>query len=265
MREAFIVGAILFCLWFLEKALGTPMVIRPLVVSSCVGLGLGDLRNGVLIGATLELMFMGAVQIGGSVPPDVLAGAGLGAAFAIITKKGPEVALALALPIAILAQSIKVIIFIVRSQFMNIAIKYAENNEINKMKALNWFGLVLQSLMYFGVAFLAILFGSSVVESFVNSIPSTIMSSLELAGGLLPAVGFALLLQPMIGKNNVIYFVLGFIAVTYLQLPIMAVTLFALGVAFIVVFEKPSKDMTPNEASLETKNADNGWEELFDE
>lgn len=264
MREAFIVGAILFCLWFLEKALGTPMVIRPIVVSSCVGLGLGDLHNGVLIGATLELMFMGAIQIGGSVPPDVLAGAGLGAAFAIITNKGPEVALALALPISVLAQSIKVVIFIVRSQFMNVAIKFAENNEITKMKALNWFGLVLQSSMYFAVAFLAILFGSNAVESFVNSIPDMIMSSLQLAGGLLPAVGFALLLQPMIDKKNVLYFILGFIAVTYLELPIMAITIFSLGIAYIVVFEKNDSN---NEVVLknEEKTQSESWEELFDE
>lgn len=85
MINALIVGSILFLLWFFEKALGTPMVIRPLVVSFCIGLGLGDPLNGVLIGATLELVFMGAIQIGGSVPPDVLVGAGLGTAFALIT------------------------------------------------------------------------------------------------------------------------------------------------------------------------------------
>ena len=178
MKEALIVGSILFVLWFLEKALGTPMVIRPLVVSFCIGLGLGDPTKGVLIGATLELMFMGAIQIGGSVPPDVLVGAGLGTAFAIMTNKGPEVALTLALPIAVLAQSIKVILFITRSQFMNISVKFAQNNEIGKMKALNWFGLILQSSMYFAVGFVAILFGSSAVQAFVENIPKTIMSAL---------------------------------------------------------------------------------------
>lgn len=138
MINALIVGSILFLLWFFEKALGTPMVIRPLVVSFCIGLGLGDPLNGVLIGATLELVFMGAIQIGGSVPPDVLVGAGLGTAFALITGSGPEIALTLALPIAILAQSIKVVLFIVRSQFMNLAVIFAKNDDIVKMKLLNW-------------------------------------------------------------------------------------------------------------------------------
>lgn len=262
MREALIVGLILFVLWFLEKALGTPMVIRPLVVSSVVGIGLGNPTQGVLIGATLELMFMGAIQIGGSVPPDVLVGAGLGTAFAIMTNNGPEIALTLALPIAVLAQSIKVVIFIARSHFMNIAVKYAKNGEIGKMKALNWFGLILQCTMYFVVAFVAILFGSSAVQAFVDNIPEKIMYALELTGKILPAVGFALLLQPMMNKKNMIYFILGFISVTYLKLPIMAVTIFALGIAFIVVFENKTTLVTEDNT---TKVNEESWEDLFDE
>lgn len=91
-----------------------------------------------------------------------------------------------------------------------------------------------------------------------------IMSSLQLAGGLLPAVGFALLLQPMIDKKNVLYFILGFIAVTYLELPIMAITIFSLGIAYIVVFEKNDSN---NEVVLknEEKTQSESWEELFDE
>ena len=108
MYEALIVGLILGGLWFLEKFFGTCMVIRPLVVSPLVGLALGDLQTGVIIGATLELVFMGAIQIGGAVPPDALVGAGLGTAFAILTDQGPEIALTLALPIAILASPTRV-------------------------------------------------------------------------------------------------------------------------------------------------------------
>lgn len=262
MINALIVGSILFLLWFFEKALGTPMVIRPLVVSFCIGLGLGDPLNGVLIGATLELVFMGAIQIGGSVPPDVLVGAGLGTAFALITGSGPEIALTLALPIAILAQSIKVVLFIVRSQFMNLAVIFAKNDDIVKMKLLNWLGLILQSAMYFAVGFIAIVFGSEAVQVFVAAIPPLVMTSLELCGKILPAVGFALLLQPMMDKKNVIYFILGFIAVTYLKLPIMAITLFAVGIAYIVVFEKNSETHVVEQKEIAS---DDSWGGLFDE
>ncbi|HIV52360.1 MAG TPA: PTS sugar transporter subunit IIC [Candidatus Blautia excrementipullorum] len=259
MYEAMIVGLILGALWFIEKFFGTCMVIRPLVVSPLVGLALGDLQTGVIIGATLELVFMGAIQIGGAVPPDALVGAGLGTAFAILTGQGAEIALTLALPIAILAQSVKVLLFIVRSGFMTPAIKYAQEGNIRKMKMLNYAGLILQSLMYFSVAFVAIMFGSAAVEAFVNNIPESIMQGLNVAAGLLPAVGFALLLLPMMNLKNVIYFVVGFILVSYLELPIMAVTILGILLAFIVAYEKGSfKPQSVNAAQ-------EGEEDLFDE
>lgn len=260
MYEALIVGLILGGLWFLEKFFGTCMVIRPLVVSPLVGLALGDMQTGVIIGATLELVFMGAIQIGGAVPPDALVGAGLGTAFAILTGQGPEIALTLALPIAILAQSIKVLLFIIRSGFMTPAMKYAVAGDIKKMKMLNYGGLLLQSFMYFAVAFVAIMFGSAAVQSFVDHIPQSIMQGLNVAGGLLPAVGFALLLLPMMNLKNVLYFVFGFILISYLNLPIMAVTICGLVLAFIVTYEKGAA----NPRMVQAGNSD-GEEDLFDE
>ena len=174
MQAAILVGLAMAVLWFLEKLGGTPMVIRPIVVSPVIGALLGDLQTGVMVGATLELVFMGAIQIGAAVPPDVLVGAGLGTAFAIQSGQGADIALALALPIAILAQSLKVIVFIIRSWFMDLAMKLAEAGDIKKLYALNIGGLLLQCFMYFAVGFVALLFGSPAVEAFVKDRKSVV-------------------------------------------------------------------------------------------
>lgn len=259
MKEACMVGFILAMLWFLEKMGGTSMVIRPIVVSPLVGLALKDLKLGITIGATLELMFMGAIQIGAAVPPDVLVGAGLGTAFAILSGKGVEVALTLALPIAVLAQSIKVTLFIIRSGCMDIAMRCAQNANIKGLHMLNFGGLLLQCGMYFFVAFVAILFGSEVVSSFVETIPKVVMQGLQVAGGLLPAVGFALLLQPMLQTKNVIYFLFGFILLAYAKLPILAVTIIGVMIAFIITYESRKE----NGFAMDLGNA--AKEDLFDE
>lgn len=261
MLNGLLVGLVVAIVWFLEKMGGTPMVNRPIVICSLVGLVLGDLQSGIMIGASLELVFMGAIQVGAAVPPDVLVGASLGAAFAIITGKGSEIALTLALPIAILAQSLKVIIFIVRSWFMNFAVSLAKKANIKGMLALNMFGLLLQCLMYFIVVFVAVLFGSSAVEAFVQNIPENIMNGLQVAGNLLPAVGFALLLQPMMSGKNCLYFILGFIMISYGKLPVLAITLIGVILAFIIVFEIGSK---PDKGQCLSKNEDD-LEGLFDE
>ncbi|PAV28384.1 PTS sorbose transporter subunit IIC [Virgibacillus profundi] len=262
MQTALLVGLILAVLWFIEKMLGTPMVIRPIVVSTIIGAALGDLQTGILVGASLELVFMGFIQVGGAVPPDVLVGAGLGTAFAIMSGSGTEVALALALPIALLAQSLKVIVFIVRSWFMNFAMKLARAANIKGLVTLNMAGLILQCAMYFVVAFVAILFGSTAVEGFVNNIPEAIMNGLEVAGGLLPAVGFALLLLPMMKKTNILYFLLGFALFAYMNLPILGITLFGVVLAFIIVYEMKDKEVEVAGANGTNTPADE--EDLFD-
>lgn len=266
MLAALLVGLVLATLWFLEKSFGTPMVIRPIVVSPLVGLVLGDVYSGVIMGASLELIFMGAIQIGGSIPPDVLVGAGLGTAFAILSKQGPEVAVLLALPISILAQSIKAAIFIIRSGMMNNAMRLAEKADVRGMRTLNVAGLLLQCLMYFTVAFVAISLGGEVVSTFVQSIPPVIMSSLTNIGKLLPAVGFALLLVPMMNGSNWLYFILGFILVAFLKLPVIAVTLLGVVLAFVVVFEKNNTATKPPVSTDGSKSAeDDNWEGMFNE
>lgn len=238
MYEAIMVGLVMGLAWMAEKMGGTSMAMRPLVVAPLVGLALGDLYTGLVVGASLELVFMGAMQIGAAVPPDVIVGAGLGTAFAILSGKGTETALALALPISILAQSIKVALFIVRSWFMDYAMKLAQEANVRGMHALNFGGLLLQCVMYFFVGFAAVLLGASAVTTFVDSIPQVIMSGLTVAGGMIPAVGFALLLQPMMTGRNFIYFLVGFVLFAYLSLPIMAITIIGVGVAFVVAYEK---------------------------
>ena len=136
--------------------------------------------------------------------------------------------------------------------------KLAKDANIRGLHLLNLGGLLLQSLMYFTVAFVAILFGSDVVSAFVDNIPEVIMNGLTIAGGLLPAVGFALLLQPMMTGKNAIYFLFGFVLLAYLQLPVLAITILGVVVAFIVTYENKKMETV-------ISIADSEEEDLFDE
>ncbi|NWN95267.1 MAG: PTS sugar transporter subunit IIC, partial [Bacillus sp. (in: Bacteria)] len=90
------------------RIFGVMMLERPLAAGLLVGLVLGDVKSGIMIGAQLELIWMGIAGIGASTPPDVVTGGVLGTAFAILSGHGVAVALALAVPIAVLAQSLGV-------------------------------------------------------------------------------------------------------------------------------------------------------------
>ena len=104
--QAILLGCIAFIAQS-EYALGTSLLSRPIVTGLFVGIVLGDVKTGVIMGATLELAFIGSFSVGASIPPDVVTGGILGTAFAITAGAGTETALVLGLPIATLTLILK--------------------------------------------------------------------------------------------------------------------------------------------------------------
>ncbi|HET8723426.1 MAG TPA: PTS sugar transporter subunit IIC [Anaeromyxobacteraceae bacterium] len=90
------------------------MLSRPVVLAPVLGLALGDLHGGLLLGPVLELLWLGAVNMGASLPPNealgaaAISGGALLAGKALGTGVTPAVAalsLALAGPLAALGRS----------------------------------------------------------------------------------------------------------------------------------------------------------------
>ena len=70
--------------------LGEAKLREPIVTGFLVGAILGDIEKGLIIGAQLQLMWMGAVAIGPTAQLDIGTGGTIGAAAAISTGTGAE-------------------------------------------------------------------------------------------------------------------------------------------------------------------------------
>lgn len=75
---------------------------RPLVCGAITGLILGHPVQGAVIGATINLVYLGFMSAGGSMPADMGLAGVLGTAYAIVGGLDTDTALALAVPIGIL-------------------------------------------------------------------------------------------------------------------------------------------------------------------
>lgn len=217
-----------------SRIFGVLMLERPLVIGLLVGLVLGDVKQGVIIGAQLELIWMGIAGIGAATPPDVVTGGVLGTAFAIISGQGAEVALVLAVPIAVLAQSLGVLVRIINTYFMHKADKYAAKADFRGVTLMMWIPPILFFFSVFIPTFLAIILGAEQVKNLIEAVPETILGGLKVAGNLLPAVGFALLLDMLFSKKMGVFFFLGFLAASFLGLNITAIALFGACIAVII-------------------------------
>jgi fructoselysine/glucoselysine PTS system EIID component len=206
-----------------EDLLGTTLLSRPLVLGPLVGLVLGDLQQGIIIGASLELIFMGNIKVGAAIPPDVVTGGVLGTAFAIISGKGTGIALALAIPISILAEMLLSALFVTRSVFNKLFERYAEAGDWRGVERLHVASGFMKPLLMALVGWLALQLGSGAMKSFLDRIPDWVNTGLQVAGNLLPALGFALLMNLLFHKRVAPYFFLGFLLAAYLKMPVIAV------------------------------------------
>lgn len=94
LLSAFLVAIVMYVAKFTDWI--GQIGVRPIWICPLVGLVLGDLQAGIILGASLELVFIGAISIGGSVPQDFVSGGILGCAFAILLGKEADIAVTLA-------------------------------------------------------------------------------------------------------------------------------------------------------------------------
>jgi len=198
---------------------------RPVVTGAIVGLILGDFEKGLVVGAALELVFMGMVPLAGAQPPNVVIGGVLGTAFAILANLDPKVAVGLAVPFAVAVQGAITLILTVYAWFIHMADKYAEEGNVKAVEFINLAGMIPLFVFYAVVAFLPLYFGADAAKNIINSVPQVIMDGLRVAGGMMPAVGFAMLLKIMLKKEYIHFLILGFVLVSYFKLPLIAVAI----------------------------------------
>jgi len=249
--EALLVGLTVFVLEFVETWCSYPMTTRPLIVGTAIGLVLGDVQTGVTVGASLELVFMGVMAIGGTVPPDAVSGTAVGTAFAIMLHQGVDTAFALAVPASLVCQAMFVPGVAFRSLWSPLIDKYVESGHYKGLERL----MPVVSATFFVVKAAicggAVALGSTAVEGLLNALPPVFLDGMGVASGMLAAVGFALLLKMMWTKKLAVYFFIGFMMTTYLNLPLMAVAI--LGILYVIVlyFEIPRNVAVQNNAEEE--------------
>lgn len=236
MGTAILLGVITFVLWVVEYAGGRNFISQPIMVGFIVGIAMGDMKTGITVGATLELAFLGATSIGAVIPPDAMTGALLGVAFVINSGASAESALVLALPIASLALIFKNFYYgYIIALFERKADKCAENGDYRGIERIHWIAGCGMGVMLGALVAISFVVGSDAMGAFLNAIPDFVQTGLNVAIGLLPAIGFSMLAKNMLSKSNVHIFLCGFALVAYAKLPILGVAIFGIVLAIILL------------------------------
>jgi PTS system mannose-specific IIC component len=233
---AIVLAALAYYAWYDILGPNLTLAFRPLISGFFTGLIIGDVKTGLLIGGTLELMALGVYTYGGATIPEYSVGAILGTYFG--KTQGFQVGLALAIPAALLLTQVDVLNRFLNFVFVHRADAYAEAGDHRGFSTMMW----AYSHMIWGFSraipvFLAVAFGQPVVQAvttFFKTYP-WIDQGISVAGGVLPALGFAMLLKILPVQKYPAFLVIGFVLFAYLKMPLLGIAIAA--VAIVLVYQ----------------------------
>lgn len=219
-----------------NRVFGMTMIQRPLIVGTLIGFLYGDPVAGMMFGAQFELLSMGLVGIGAhSGMPEITLGSALCTAFALGSGTGLEVALALALPISTFATSIGYLTWIPLNHILSERSKRAaEAADTKTMERCQWLGLFNYFFFPFLVVLIGMLVGAPLFEKLIEIMPAFITDGINVASGMLPALGFALLMQLTYARKLAPYLFIGFVAVAFMGLSNVGVAIVGAILAVLV-------------------------------
>ncbi|TGY42385.1 PTS mannose/fructose/sorbose/N-acetylgalactosamine transporter subunit IIC [Clostridium sartagoforme] len=234
LTQAILIGLITaFC--YAGQLLGI-YTNRSIVMSFLVGLVLGDIPTALAFGALAELAFMGfGVGAGGTVPPNQLGPGIVGTIMAITLKNQgvtPESALSLSFPFAVLFQLITTALYTAFSGTTETSKKLIAEGKFEKYKLVANATFIGFLVVGFIVGFTSAV-SLPALQAFVDILPQWLITGFSVAGGLIPAIGFAMIMSVMLKKEYIPYVLLGYICVSYLGLPTMATAL--VGAVFAII------------------------------
>jgi PTS system galactosamine-specific IIC component len=202
--------AILAVIFGIDFWLEAWFIFQPIIVCTLTGLVLGDLQAGLIVGGLTELAFVGLTPAGGTQPPNPILAGIMGVVIAHTAGVAPQAALGLALPFSLLMQYIILFYYSAFSFFMPAADRYVKEANVGAFMRLNLLMTAIVALTYGVVVFLSAYVAQDAMRALVMSMPAWLTHGLQVAGGILPAVGFGLLMRVMFSAEYTPFLIIGF-------------------------------------------------------
>ena len=189
---------------------------RPLVACTLVGLVLGDLPTGIILGGTLEMLALGWMNVGAAMAPDAALASVISAVLVIVGKQSIGAGIAVAVPIAAAGQVLTIFVRTITVFFQHLADKYAESGNTRGIEICHFTGLSLQAIrVAIPAAIVGLLAGTDAVNAMLAAIPEVITRGLQVAGGFIVVVGYAMVINMMNSKSLMPFFFIGFLLAAF--------------------------------------------------
>ena len=215
---------------------------RPLFACTMIGLVFGDLETGIILGGTLEMIALGWMNVGAAMAPDAALASVISAILVIKGGQSVGTAIAIAVPVAAAGQVLTIFVRTLTIFLQHKADKFAEQANFRGIELCHFAGLSLQALRV--------------------AIPEMITRGLQIAGGFIVVVGYAMVINMMRAGALMPFFFLGFVIASFTNYNLVGLGILGTCLAMLYIQLNPRFNQVAMPVASKRKLADNELEGL---
>ena len=214
---------------------------QPIVACTLIGLVSGYLEEGIILGGSLQMIALGWANIGAAVAPDAALAS---VASAIIMVKGLggatdaqtviDSAIAVAIPLSVAGLFLTMVCRTLAIPIVHFMDAAAEKGNFRGIETWQIIAILMQGVRIAIPAAALCIVPASVVTDALNQMPAWLSGGMTVGGGMVAAVGYAMVINMMSTKETWPFFALGFVLAAIGELTLIA--LGAIGVALALIY-----------------------------
>ena len=210
---------------------------QPLIACTLIGLVTGHLVPCVMLGGSLQMIALGWANIGAAVAPDAALAAV--ASTIIFIQSGGEIkqigtAIAVAIPLAVAGLFLTMIVRTISVAIIHIMDKEAAKANFRGVDLWQMLAVSLQGLRIAIPAAAMLFVPASAVRAFLGSMPAWLTDGMTIGGGMVVAVGYAMVINMIASREVWPFFMIGFALAAVSKLTLIAIG--AIGLALTLMY-----------------------------
>ena len=209
---------------------------QPLVACTLIGLVTGQLVPCIILGGSLQMIALGWANIGAAVAPDA-ALAAVASAIILVQggqgRAGVDTAIAVAIPLAVAGLFLTMIVRTLSVICVHQMDAAAEKGSFGGVELWHIIAIALQGIRIAIPAAALLAIPASAVSSALNSMPAWLTDGMSIGGGMVVAVGYAMVINMMATKEVWPFFAIGFCLAAVSDLTLIALGVIAVSMALI--------------------------------
>ncbi|PAD38491.1 PTS mannose/fructose/sorbose transporter subunit IIC [Terribacillus sp. 7520-G] len=210
---------------------------QPIIACTLIGLVTGEVVPCLILGGTLQLIALGWANIGAAVAPDAALASVASAIILVLGGQGEagvSSAIAIAVPLAVAGLLLTIIVRTLATGIVHLMDAAAKEGNFRRVEMWHVIAIIMQGLRIAIPAALIVAIGAGPVRDLLEAMPSWLTDGLAVGGGMVVAVGYAMVINMMATKEVWPFFAIGFVLATIPSITLLG--LGAIGVALALIY-----------------------------